>query len=191
MWAWEAHYSQKLWESAEARTAALEPDLDGTRKSEVEWSGWPDGGASLQAWQRGWDPEAGSEEEIEFLAAVAVRETESVDVGGLDLAIRSHMLLGVMRAAFETAEREKHMEDLKRSISGAGRIDDEGRAAQWIQQALMVMEPYARKWGAWPAAAEDQSELLRLILTENGQLFARWRHSPLSKEFNFELKPRE
>jgi hypothetical protein len=37
VWAWEAHYSRKLWDSAEARIAPLEPDLDGTRKSEVDW----------------------------------------------------------------------------------------------------------------------------------------------------------
>jgi hypothetical protein len=56
----------------------------------------------------------------------------------------------------------------------------------------MVMEPYVQRWDAqWPAAIEDRSGLLRHILMENGQLFARWKLSPLSKEFNFELKPRE
>lgn len=186
MWAWEAYYSRKLWDSIDA---PLEPDLDGTRKSEVDWCGWPDGGVGVQAWCRGWEPEVGSEEEIEFLAAVAVKETEGIDVSNLDYAMRSHMLLGVMRAAFET-EREKHVEDLKRRIVEAGRID-ESKAEQWIQQVLMVMEPYVPQWHVWPATAEGRSELLRRILVENGHLFARWKLSPLSKEFNFELKSGE
>lgn len=145
----------------------------------------------MQAWWRGWEPEVGSEEEIGFLAAVAVEETEGVvDVSNLDYAMRSHMLLGVMRAAFESAERERHVDDLKRGIVEAGRIDDKSKAVQWIQNVLMVMEPYVQKWDApWPAAVEDRSELLWQILIENGQLFARWKLSLLSKEFNFELKP--
>jgi hypothetical protein len=186
--AWEAHYSQKRWGSIEARIAALEPDLDGTRKSEVSWCGWPDGGVGVQAWWRGWEPEVGSEEEIEFLAAVAAKETEGFDVSDLDYAVRSHMLLGAMRVAFEI-EREKHVEDLKRLIVEVGRID-ETKAKQWVQEVLVVMEPYVLKWDVWPAAAEDRSELLRHTLLENGQLFARWKLSPLSKEFDFELKPR-
>ncbi|WYZ42058.1 hypothetical protein EsH8_V_000953 [Colletotrichum jinshuiense] len=137
MWAWESQYSQKLWDSIEA--PHLEPDLDGTRKSEVDWCGWPDGGVSVQAWCRGWEPEVGSEEEVAFLAAVAVRETEGIDVSNLDYAMRSHILLGVMRVAFGT-EREKHVESLKRRMVEAGRID-ESKAEQWILQALMVMEP--------------------------------------------------
>lgn len=85
--AWEAYYSPKLWNSAEARIASLEPDLDGTtRESEVSWCGWPDGGVGVQAWWRGWEPEVGSEEEIAFLDAVAVKvagkETETeMDAG--------------------------------------------------------------------------------------------------------------
>lgn len=81
-------------------------------------------------------------------------------------------------------------EDLKRWIVEAGRID-ESKAEQWIQEVLMVMEPYVQMWDVWPAAAEDRSELLRHILMENAQLFPRCKLSFLSKEFNFELKPRE
>jgi hypothetical protein len=189
MWAWEAHYSRKLWHSIEARITNLEPNLDGTRKSEVNWCGWPDGGVSMQAWRRGWEPEVGSEEEVEFLAAVAVKETKEIDVNHLDYTMRSHMFLGVMYAAFET-EREEHIKDLKRWIVEAGRIDD-SKAHQWIQEVLMVMEPYVQMWHVRPATEEDRSELLRHILRENGQLFARWKFSPFFKEFNFELKPRE
>lgn len=197
---WEAHYSLEVWESDEARIAAREPDLDGTRKSEVWWCGMPDGGIGLYARLRGWEPELGSEEEVAFLAAVAVKEAEAVIGGGdgdgdgdgdLDYAMRSHMFVGVMRAVFETAERERWTEELKRGIVEAGRIDEEKKAEEWLQQVLMVMEPYVQKVdGQWPAAVEDRSELLRQILMENGQVFARWKLSPLSKEFSFELKPR-
>lgn len=190
MWAWEAYYSPKRWDSMEARIAPLEPDLDGTRKSEIRWCGMPDGCAvEWDARRRGWEPELGSEEEIEFLAAVAAKETESIEMGNLDYAMLSNMLLGVMRAAFET-EREKHIEDLKERIVEAGRLDG-SKAEQWIKAVLMVMEPYVQKWVVRPTATKDRSELLRHILVENGQLFARWNLPPTSKEFNFELKPKE
>ena len=193
VWEWEAHYSPERWHSIEARIAPLEPDLDGTRKreDEVHWCGMPDGGVGAQAWWRGWEPELGSEEEIEFLAAIAAKETEGIclDVGNLDYSMQSHMLLGVMRAAFD---REKSMEDIKRRIVEAGRIDENNRAEQWIQEVLKVMEPYVQKRNnIWPATEEERNELLRRILVENGQLFARWKYSPPSKEFSFELKPRK
>ncbi|OBT69093.1 hypothetical protein VE03_01392 [Pseudogymnoascus sp. 23342-1-I1] len=187
---WEAHYSPKLWDSMEARVAPLEPDLDGTRKSKIRWCGMPDGCAvEWDVRRRGWEPELGSEEEIEFLAAIAAKETEGIEVGDLDYAMRSHMLLGVMHVAFET-EREKHIEDLKRAMVEAGRID-EGKAEQWIQEVLMVMEPYVRKGDVWPASRENRGELLRHILAENGQVFARWKLPPTSKEFDFKLNTKE
>ncbi|ERF73979.1 hypothetical protein EPUS_03793 [Endocarpon pusillum Z07020] len=182
----------ELWDSVKGQTTLLEPDLDGTRKGEVQWAGGPDGGIEPQTEYRGFEPEVGSEEEIGFLAAVAAKETEGVvDMGYLDYTIRSHILLGVMRAAFESAEREQHLDDLKRGIAAAGRIEDETKAEQWIQKALTLIEPYVQKGDTqWPITVEDRSELLRLILLENGQLFARWKLSPISKEFNFELKAR-
>lgn len=194
---WEAYYSPKLWNSMEARTVVLEPDLDGTRPSEFWGCGWPDGGTTLYVWQRGWDPEVGSEEEIEFMAAVAAKETEGVDVdlGNLDYSIRSQVLLAVMRAAFETAteRREKEIEDLKQRIVEMGRIKDESKAEQWVREVLKVMAPYAQKrdQDGWPAAVEDRGELLRRILLENGQLFARWRHPRRSKEYHFEPEAAE
>lgn len=190
MWAWEAHYSPKLWYSMEAQLAPLEGDLDGTRKSELRWCGLPEGYyVGEMSRLRGWLPEVGSEEEIEFLTAVAVKEAESIEVSNWDHAMRSHMLPGVIRFAFET-EREKHMENLKRWIVAAD-IIDESKVEQWIQQVWMVMEPYVQKWNMWPAAVEDQSGLLRHILLENAQLFGRWKLSPTSKEFDFGLKPKE
>ena len=190
MWAWEAHYSQKVWDSMEARLAPLEPDLDGKRKSELRWCGLPEGYyVGEMSRRRGWLPELGSEEEIAFLAAVAVKEMEGIEVSSWDYTMRLHMLLGVIRAAFETA-REKRLEDLKRWIAEADTID-ESKAEQWIQQVWMVMEPYVQKWNVWPATVEDRSGLLCHILMENGQLFGRWKLSPTSKEFDFGLKPKE
>ncbi|KAF9881635.1 hypothetical protein CkaCkLH20_00781 [Colletotrichum karsti] len=170
MWAWEAHYSQKTWESVSAQY--LEPELDGTRKSEVDWCGWPDGGIGVQAWCRGWEPEVGSEEEVAFLAAAAVEETKGIDLGDLNFTMRSHILWAVMRTVFQSAG-EKPVDDLKRRMVEAGNIVeiDEIKAELWIREAVMVMEPYVQRRGGWPAAAEDRSELLRQILVENGQLF--------------------
>lgn len=194
MWAWEAHYSPELWASSANEPLLLEPDLDGTGKSEVSGCGWPEGaGVVAEAWRSGWEPEVGSEEEIAFLAAVALKETEGlVDMSSnLDYAVRSHMLLGVMRAAF-VADRDDQVENLKKGMVQAGRLDDDTTAEQWIRQALIVMEPYTRKLhGLWPDAEDDRTRLFRNILEENGQLFARWQFSPRLKEFAFKLKPRQ
>jgi hypothetical protein len=49
-----------------------------------------------------------------------------------------------------------------------------------------------RIWeGVWPAIEVERGEVLRRILVENGQLFARWKLSPVLKEFSFALGPRE
>ncbi|KAK8022001.1 hypothetical protein PG993_012768 [Apiospora rasikravindrae] len=42
IWAWEAYYTRERWEDS-IDAPRLEPDLDGTRPSEVYWCGWPDG----------------------------------------------------------------------------------------------------------------------------------------------------
>ncbi|KAI8165467.1 hypothetical protein K4K49_000923 [Colletotrichum sp. SAR 10_70] len=186
VWAWEAHYSRERWEAVDA--PRLEPDLDGTRESEVTWCGLPDGGVGVMARSRGWEPEVGSEEEVAFLAAVAVKETEGVDMRDLDYGMRSHILLGLMGAA-SGAEKPEQVDEVKQRMVVSGRID-EMRVEQWIREALMIMEPYVRKNDGWPASEQDRSEMLRHILVENGQLFARWSLSESSKEINFELKPR-
>ncbi|KAL2878358.1 hypothetical protein SGCOL_006329 [Colletotrichum sp. CLE4] len=186
MWAWEAHYSRDRWEAV--NTAYLEPDLDGTRESEVNWCGWPDGGVGEQARSRGWEPEVGSVEEVAFLAAVAVKETEGVSMRDLNYGMRSHILLGVMRTAFDV-EKAQGVEDLKQRQVATGR-NDEARAEQWIREALVVTEPHLRDKDGWSAVEEHRGEVLRQILVENGQLFARWKLSDSSKEFNFELQPR-
>ncbi|KAI9034936.1 uncharacterized protein KD926_004999 [Aspergillus affinis] len=172
MYAWEAQYG--AWDSG------------------VQWCGWPDGGVEVQAWERGWEEEVGSQEEVEFLAAVVVEETVGVEVNKLDFAVRSHILLGLMRAAVEGGrEREAFLEELEKGMALKGRIGEE-RAGRWLKEALKVVEPYVRMWeGAWPAVEEERAEMLRRILVENGQFFARWKFSPLLKEFNFELGPRE
>ncbi|KAJ4417664.1 hypothetical protein N0V82_006025 [Gnomoniopsis sp. IMI 355080] len=190
MWAWEAHYSRERWEVVSIDAPApLEPDLDGTRPSEVSWCGWPDGGVGVQARSRGWEPEVGSEEEVAFLAAVAVKETEGVDMRELDYQKWSHVLLGVMRAAFEAGKGQQQAEEeVKQRMVAAG-WTDETRAKKWIQEAMAVTKPYVRKMNVWPASDGGRPELLRQILAENGQLFARWKLSDSSKEFSFELGP--
>ncbi|KAJ5884364.1 hypothetical protein N7504_011936 [Penicillium tannophilum] len=159
---------------------------------QVKWCGLPDGGIGEQAWWRGWEEEVGSEEEVEFLAAVAVEETvrlglEGMEMPELDLSIRSHILLAVMQAAV----KDRHyLGELERWMVQKGRISDE-RAGRWAKEALGIMEPYVRIWqGVWPGA-EERGKMLRQILVENAQLFARWRVSPLSRQFAFELGPRE
>lgn len=189
VWKWEAYYSPERWMAVDE--PCREPDLDGTRKSEIMWSGCPDGGTGEEAWRRGWDPEVGSDEEIAFMAAVAVQETEGVDESRLDYTMRSHMVLGVLRLACQTeAEREKLVEDLKRQFVEAGRLKED-RAEPWIRQALLVMEPYGQAGHGWPIVAGERSALLRKILVENGQLFAQWKYSPHSKEFDFKLEEKK
>ncbi|RDW81616.1 uncharacterized protein DSM5745_05173 [Aspergillus mulundensis] len=195
VYAWEGKYSAQLWKESGAGTGrgVVEPDVDGGWKSEVMWCGEPDGGVGMYAWCRGWEGEVGSEEEVEFLAAVAVEETVGVvaEVGELDLAVRSHVLLGAMRAAVETGrEREAFLEELERGMAKTGRIGED-RVGRWLREALRVVEPYVSGWeGVWPDAAE-RKKVLRQILGENGQLFGRWKVPPLLGEFSFELGPRE
>ncbi|KAJ6142334.1 hypothetical protein N7497_011433 [Penicillium chrysogenum] len=157
---------------------------EGDDESEqVRWCGLPDGGIGEQAWWRGWEEEVGSEEEVEFLAAVAVEETVGLGLEGmgmdeLDLSIRSHILLAVMHAAVkDRQERECFLGELERRMVEKGRIGEE-RAERWVKEALGIIEP-------------GEGEMLRRILVENAQLFARWKVSPLSKQFAFELGPRE
>lgn len=45
-------------------------------------------------------PELGSEEEVEFMAALAAKGVEGCDVDALDYPTRSHMLLEGLRRAF-------------------------------------------------------------------------------------------
>ncbi|KAL2853311.1 hypothetical protein BJY01DRAFT_79312 [Aspergillus pseudoustus] len=190
---WEGKYSVQRWEASweQPSGVVVEPDVeDGTWKSEVMWCGWPDGGVGAYAWWRGWEAELGGEEEVEFLAAVAVEETVGVELDKLDLAVRSHIFLGVMRAAVKTGlEREDVLRGLEAGMVQRGRIGEE-KAGLWLREALTVMEPYVRIWeGVWPAAGE-RGKMLRRILVENGQLFARWKASPHLKEFSFVLGPR-
>ncbi|KAJ0417402.1 hypothetical protein BJY00DRAFT_289510 [Aspergillus carlsbadensis] len=188
---WEGKYSVQAWEASWERNGGgvVKPDVEeGVWKSEVMWCGGPDGGIGAYAWWRGWEAELGSEEEVEFLAAVAVEEVAGVrGLEGLDLAVRSHILLGVMWAAVKTGlEREEFLQELETGMVQSGRIGEDN-AGIWLREALGIIEPYVRNWeGAWPHA-----ELFRRILVDNGQLFARWKVSPQLKEFNFELGPRE
>ncbi|KAI9368659.1 hypothetical protein BJX61DRAFT_205669 [Aspergillus egyptiacus] len=193
VYAWEGKYSVQRWEASWEQSGVVEPDVEeGVWKSDVVWCGWPDGGIGGYAWARGWEGELGGEEEMEFLAAVAVEEIRGVEFDQLDLAVRSHVLLGVMRAAVRTGvEREDVLQELETGMVQRGRIREE-RAGLWLREALKVMEPYVRIWeGVWPDPdAEERGQMLRRILVENGQLFARWKASPHLKEFSFALGPR-
>jgi hypothetical protein len=167
-----------------------------SQSEQVIWCGLPEGGIGEQAWWRGWEEEVGIEEEVQFLAAVVVEETvglglQGIEVNELDLSIRSHILLAVMQAAVkDRQERERFLGELERRMVQKGRIGEE-RAGRWARAALGFMEPYVREWqGVWPGA-EEWGKMLRRILVENAQLFARWRVSPVSKQFTFELGPRE
>ncbi|KAL2849002.1 hypothetical protein BJX68DRAFT_98185 [Aspergillus pseudodeflectus] len=193
VYAWEGKYSTQAWGASVRKPGVVKPDVDdGTWKSEVMWCGLPDGGIGAYAWWRGWDGEVGGEEEVEFLAALAVEETAGVEMSNLDLAVRSHVLLGVMRAAVEQGpERESFLEQLEKGMVAKGRIKAD-RVGQWLREALGVVEPYVKVWrGVWPDAEEESREILRRILVENGQLFARWKVSPHLNEFRFELGPRQ
>lgn len=194
---WEAHYSPERWESTEAQVKAVEPDRDGTWTSEIMWCDIARGGEAAMI---GWAEELGGEEEIMFLAAVAAKEIEALamekagagtmdgdTMAGLNYAIRSHMILGILRAAFETAtQRTRHIDDLKRQITSAGRLDDE-TVGPWVEKVLEIVEPYAER--TRPTDVPGWSKLLQLILEENGQLFGRWKQ--MGEPMNpFQLGPR-
>ncbi|KAH6677896.1 hypothetical protein F5X68DRAFT_278044 [Plectosphaerella plurivora] len=189
---WEADYSRERWESVEGRNQVLEPDLDGTRKSEVEFCGWPDGGVGGAVGGMGWVEELGSEEEVTFLAAVAAKEVETLDGEiGMNYAIRSHMLLGILRAVFETGQaRVDAVEELKRQVVLTRRLDEDV-AGPWIEKALGLMEPFAID-AQRPEDTSGWSLLLRRVLEENGQLFGRWQQwgGEPGKSNLFVLKPR-
>lgn len=190
MYEWERKYSVQLWESSWKHKGVLEPDIeDGARESEIIFCGHPDGGISSYAWWRGWDGELGSEEEIEFLTAIAAEETEGIEqMDQLDFTVRSHILLGVMWAAVKIGQedREDLLQKLETGMLQSGRIEKE-RAGLWLREALEVIKPYVWE-GLWPDVKERQ-KTLRQILVENGQLFARWKVSPHLKEFSFALDP--
>lgn len=170
---------------------------EGDGESEqVVWCGLPDGGIGSMAWWRGWEEEVGSEEEVEFLAAVVVEETAGLEMEGigmdeLDLSIRSHILLAVMRAAVKKGqERECFLKELEKRMVQEVEIGEKN-AGRWTREALKIMDPYVRIWhGVWPGI-EERGDMLRGILVENAQLFARWKVSHISKQFSFELDLRD
>ncbi|KAJ0423309.1 hypothetical protein BJY00DRAFT_321954 [Aspergillus carlsbadensis] len=198
VYAWEGKYSAQAWEASVGKSGVVEPDInDPAWKSEVSWCGWPDGGVGWEAWCRGWDGEVGGQEEVEFLAALAVEEIRGIRVdidlvmADLDFAVRAHVLLGVMQAAVKTGpERETFLEQLEKGMVAKGRIKAD-RAGTWLKETLRIIKPYISIWhGLWPDGEEERGEMLQWILVENGQLFARWRVSPHLKEYTFELGPR-
>lgn len=190
VWDWQRHYTPERWHAIS--DIALPPDLpDATGRSEVGWCGWPDGGAGSVATAFGWAPELGSEEEVEFMAAVAAEETKGYSIDKLNYALRSHILLGVLEAAFATeAVRSEHINRVKRGAIEKGRLED-GNADEWLRNALAVMKPHVLENGVFPAPEKERTELLRHVLAQNGQLFARggWQFSERgpARGFKFDL----
>lgn len=190
VWEWDRWYSPDRWHSES--DVALEPDLDGSSRCELGWCGWPDGGAGSLAKERGWVPEIGSEEEVEFMAAVAARETEGCNLDSLNYSLRSHILLGILKLVFLSgSEREDFLEKIKRDIIQKGRLD-ETNVDEWIDNAVAVMQPYTSQQNKFPATEGDRTLLFRRALTENGQLFARggWKFSKRgpARGFKFDLE---
>ncbi|KAH7376037.1 hypothetical protein B0T11DRAFT_314439 [Plectosphaerella cucumerina] len=195
---WEAYYSRERWESMEARRRVLEPDLD--RNSEMQRCRLPDGRLMGDVSETGWEEELGSEEEIVFLAAVGAREvellaseraeavtTKAPTTAGNDpkYAVRSYILLEVLRAAFET-DRARYLDNLKQRVMDAGRLDS-STVAPWMNKVLEIMEPYAAERTP-PTDLAGWIRLLRMVLEENGQLFGRWKL--MGGQNPFQLGPR-
>lgn len=190
VWDWQRHYTPERWHAVS--DVALPPDLDDkTGRSEVGWCGWPDGGAGSVAAMFGWLPELGSEEEVDFMAAVAAEETKGCSMDKLDYALRSHMLLGLLRAVFEQEPaRSEQIDKVKRGAIEKGRLEEDN-ADEWLRNALAVMEPYALANDVFPTAEHERTALLLKVLAENGQLFARggWKFSARgpARGFKFDL----
>jgi hypothetical protein len=82
-------------------------------------------------------------------------------------------------------EREHFLGELERRMVQKGRIGEE-RAGRWVREALENMVPYVRVWqGEW-SDTEERGKMLRRILVENPLLFARWKLSPVLRQFAFD-----
>lgn len=185
MHAWEAHYSSQRWYSVEARLEGLAPDLDGTQESEIMWCGMPDGGIGVSAQWRGWEPELGSEEEIMFLAALAVNEVESVPVEQLDLTVQSQVLFAVLIAVRDPSP-EARIADLRPRLVKVGSLDEK-RVDAWLREVMRIMDAYSLGEVGQVSPDEDRLGLFRRILLENGQLFAEGILPTHSGHFEFAL----
>jgi hypothetical protein len=150
--------------------------------------------------ETGWEEELGSEEEIVFLAAVAAREvellaskraevvtTKAPTTAGNDpkYAVRSFILLEVLRAAFET-DRARYLDNLKQRVMDAGRLDS-STVGPWMNKVLEIMEPYAAERTP-PTDLAGWIRLLHDVLVENGQLLGRWKQ--MGGQNPYQLGPR-
>lgn len=169
---WEAYYTPGRWYSLEGRVTKLEPDLDGTRKSAFYWCGMPDGGTGYMAYRLGWEAELGSAEEIEFQAAVAVKEVEGVSWDDLDVLTRSHALAVLIRDAMEP-DKVGNLDMVKRRVI-EGQRTDEVKFDTWIKDISEAVKLYRERGISWSSETSAPTDLMQRILTENGHLFIDW-----------------
>ncbi|EFW98882.1 hypothetical protein CMQ_4734 [Grosmannia clavigera kw1407] len=153
------------------------------RKYSLQGAGWPDGGIYGEAYDRGWEPEVDSDEEVAFSAAVAVEETEGLNLTSDGLLDR--LDYAIVWVAFQQQKSELDLKDLQDRMVAAGRIE-ESKVEEWVCQALKVVTPYVQVH-EWRDFVEDRSKY-RHILIENGQLFGRWEVRRTPEMFYFELK---
>lgn len=173
VWHWQQHYSSERWAEAAVSEMRLEPDLDGTPEPDILGCEWPEDGVIIHGMISGWEPEVGSEEEVAFATAVAVKETEGVPLDALNYSMRSHILLAILHIAFIADDKEKHIESVKQRMVQAGRIEED-KVDDWVRQALALMEPYAAQEDYKWSEGADRDQLLQQALLNNAQLFARW-----------------
>ncbi|KAJ5469713.1 hypothetical protein N7539_009331, partial [Penicillium diatomitis] len=127
--------------------------------------------------QTGGSEEIESEKEVQYLAAIAVEQTQTLrltekesDLDDFNVSIRSYILLTARQATVkDRAERENFLEELQRRVVQVSIIQSE-RVQICVAGVLNIMESYSREWqGRW-AGSEDESTLLRRILLDNSQL---------------------
>lgn len=192
---WQKFYTAHRWLSAEGRTTFLAPDADGSEYHVLKPDNEFQGGNDTIECYRGWTPEIGSEEEIDFLASVAIEELRHVtDLGALDYVHRSHMLMAILRIA-EADDQADATTTLGREFLKTTRFEDSFAAEEWINQALDIMRPYVRHWTEEHVAlgtdTRNRMTLLGRILLENGQLFGRYKFATENFEGSiFELRSR-
>lgn len=83
--------------------------------------------------------------------------------------------------------------NLKKRMAEAGRLADETRAKQWIQQALVVMAQsisrYTSSMGCGGRLRRIGLDYSRISWRKTDDFLARWKLPSRTKEFSFDLQP--